>query len=59
MIKQVHNLLTVRDNLRTLKIYDKFDKISEFQNIISDRPPTASVIMTHCVQKSICDSLLT
>ena len=39
MIKQVHNLLTVRDNLRTLKIYDKFDKISEFQNIISDRPP--------------------
>ena len=45
----------------------KFDNISKFQNVVSDRtlPPRTfpthtcargSVIMTHCVQKSICDS---
>ena len=32
----------------------KFDPISEFQNIISDIPPPARVIITHCVLKWIC-----
>ena len=36
----------------------KFDNFSEFQNVISDSPPTLSVIMTHCVRKSICDAPL-
>ena len=47
IIKQVHNSLTVNDNSWTLK----FDNFSEFQNVISDSQ--MSVIMTHCVQKSI------
>ena len=49
---RVHNSLAVHDN---------FNNFSEFQNDISDRPPppTTSVIMTHCVQKSTCDSPLT
>ena len=36
----------------------KFDYFPEFQNVISDIPPPASVIMTHCVRKSIFDSPL-
>ena len=48
----------------------KFDNFSEFQNVISNRlttttqffhhppPPLASVIRTHCVQKSTSDSPL-
>ena len=47
--KRIHNSLTVYDNSWALK----FDNFSEFQNVISDSP---SVIMTHCVPKSICDS---
>ena len=31
---------------------------SNFQNVISNNPPPASVIMTHCVRKSICESPL-
>ena len=31
---------------------------SEFQNFTSDSPPLASVTMTNCVWKSICDSPL-
>ena len=34
MIKQVHNSLTIQDNLWTLK----FDNFSEFYNVISDSP---------------------
>ena len=45
---RVHNSLTVLDT---------FENIFVFQNVISAPPP--SVIMTHCVRKSICDSLLT
>ena len=52
MIKQVHNSLTVHDNSWNLK----FDNFSEFQNVISDNPPSPSVIATHWLQKSICDS---
>ena len=50
---RVPNSLTLHDNL-----YLKFDIFSEFQNDISDSPPPSqplSVIMTHCLQKSICD----
>ena len=36
----------------------KFNNFSEFQNFISDIPPRPSVIMAHCVRKSICDSPL-
>ena len=49
---QVHNLLTVYDNLWALK----FDNFSESENVISDNPLTPSVIMALCVRKSICDS---
>ena len=61
MIKQIHNSLAVDDNSRALK----FDNFSEFQNVMSDSPPpppfpapSPSVIMTHCIRKSICDSPL-
>ena len=37
----------------------KFDSFSEFQNVTSDSPPPANVIMMHCVRNSICDSPLT
>ena len=46
---RIYNSLTVYDNLWALK----FDSFFEFQNVISDTP---SIIMTHCVRKSICDS---
>ena len=36
----------------------KFDNFSELQNVISDSPPPANVVVTHCVQKSICCSPL-
>ena len=36
MIKQVHNSLTVHDNLWTLK----FDNFSEFHNVINDSSPS-------------------
>ena len=32
--------------------------LSEFQSVINDSPPPVSVIMTHCVRDSICDSPL-
>ena len=38
MIKQVHNSLTVHENLWILK----FDNFSELQNVISDNPPPPS-----------------
>ena len=34
----------------------KFDNFSRFQNFINNNSPPTSVIMTHWVQKSICDS---
>ena len=37
----------------------KRSKFSEFQNVINYSPPPASVIMTHCVRKSICDTPVT
>ena len=37
----------------------KFDNFSHFQNVISNNSPPASVIMAHCVRKSIFDSPLT
>ena len=37
----------------------KFDNFSHYQDIISNKPPPASVIMAHCVRKSIFDSPLT
>ena len=36
----------------------KFDNFSEFQTVIGDSPPPASVNMIHCVLKSICESPL-
>ena len=39
----------------------KLDYFSHFRNVISNNPPRsplARVIMTHCVLKLICDSLL-
>ena len=55
MIKQVHNSLSVHENLWTLK----FDNFSEVQKAISDNLSLISVIMTHYVRKLICDSPLT
>ena len=54
---QIYDSLTVYDNSWALKL----DSFSEFQNVISDSPPSPpspSVIMKHCVQKWICDSPL-
>ena len=45
----IYNSLIVYDNLWALK----FGNFSEFQNVIGDTP---SIITTHCVRKSICDS---
>ena len=52
---RVPNFLTVHDNSWALK----FDNFSEFRNVISDSPPPSCVIVTLCLQKSICDSSLT
>ena len=46
---RICNSLTVYDNSWVLK----FDIFSEFRKVISDSPPPISVIMTHCVRKSI------
>ena len=52
---RVHHSVTVHDNSWALK----FDNFSEFQSIITDSHSRSSVIMTLCIQKLICDSLLT
>ena len=46
---RIYNSLIVYDNLWALK----FGNFSEFQNVIGD---TRSIITTHFVRKSICDS---
>ena len=53
---RVDNSATVHDNSWALKL----DNFSKFQNVINNSlpTPTPSVIMTLCVRKSICDSLL-
>ena len=52
---RVFNSLAVHDNSGALK----FDYFSELQNVISDSSPFPSIIMTLCVQKSICELPLT
>ena len=57
MIKQVHNLLTVHDNLWTLKL----DNFSELKNVIGDNsrppPPHRPTSLSHIAYQEKCYTL--